>query len=292
MKLITLILLFSFLAHAQEDDSVFTNDNSDASFSQNSAEQQQSSFGQSNSGSTEIKSDGKNRFRTKKIKHPGAKEGLYLIDEEGVYHYRVQTVSKKDNSMFFRIISQTAPNIVGQTNSTEFTFEDMYNASSLSGVDFIYEWQPLKSFGKLGLQGGVGFATATGKGKFANDDPRPPRESYTFFSIPLSLGVVYRFEFAERQWAAPYVSGGGIYNGLIEYRNDSKLTTVATPAAYGAGGMLINLTALNKDLAFTMDREYGFSQLWLVAEYRRIQSFSKDLDITSNQISVGIGADY
>ena len=292
MKLITLILLFSFMVHAQEDDMLVNGDSSDATFSQSEMDLNQPTNTSSTSNTTELKSDGKSRFRTKKIKHPGAKEGLYLIDEEGVYHYRVQTISKKDNSMFFRIISQTAPNIVGQTNSGDFTFQDMYHVSSLSGVDFIYEWQPLKAFGKLGVQGGVGFATANGKGKFANDDPRPPRESYTFFSIPLSIGVVYRFEFADRQWAAPYIAGGGIYNGLVEYRNDSKLTTVGTPAAYGAGGLLINLTALNKDLAFTMDREYGFSQLWLVAEYRRIQGFSKELDITSNQISVGIGADY
>lgn len=242
--------------------------------------------------STDAKAQGKSRIRTKRIKHPGAKEGLYLIDEEGVYHYRVKTLSKKDNSMFFRIISQSSPDIVGQTDGGTFTFEDMYHQSDLTGVDFIYEWQPLKSFGKAGLQFGAGFATASGKGKFANDDARTPRESYSFFSIPLSLGVVYRFEYMEKQWAAPYVAGGGIYNGLVEYRNDSKLKAVGTPAAYGAGGFLVNLTALNKELAFTMDREYGFSQLWLSAEYRRIQSFNEDLDITSNQVSVGIGADY
>jgi hypothetical protein len=198
--------------------------------------------------------------------------------------------------MFFRIISQDAPNIQGHTDAEDFTFQDMYNVSSLSGIDFIYEWQPLKSFGKLGVQAGVGFATATGKGYFKSSDAslagKIPRESYTFFSIPLSLGVVYRFEFMERQWAAPYVAGGGIYNGLVEYRNDSDLKALGSPAAYGAGGLLINLTALNKDLAFTMDREYGFSQLWLVAEYRRIQGFNKDLDVTTNQISVGIGAEY
>ncbi len=240
--------------------------------------------------------DGKSRIKTKRIKHPGAKEGLYLIDEEGVYHYRVDTISKKDNAMFFRIISQTAPAIEGSTDGGTFTFEDMYEVSSLTGIDLVYEWQPFKNFGKSGVQVGIGFATASGKGYFRSNDAsladKVPRESYTFFSIPLSAGLVYRFEYFEQQWAAPYVAGGGIYNGLIEYRNDSKLKTVGTAAVYGSGGILISLTAFNKELAFKMDREYGFSQLWINAEYRRVQAFNDELDITSNQIGVGIGADY
>lgn len=235
---------------------------------------------------------GETRLKTKKIKHPGAKEGLYLIDEEGVYHYRVQTVSKKDQAFFFRFMSQSAPNIEGVTDTTTFSFKDMYGVDELTGVDFVYEWQPFKNFGKLGLQFGAGFATASGKGKFANDDAREPRENYTFYSIPVSLGGVYRFEYTERQWFAPYVVAGGIYNGLVEHRDDGKIKAVGTASVFGSGGMLLNLTAIDKELAFKMDREYGFSQLWITAEYRRIQSFDKDLDITSNQISVGLGADY
>ncbi len=277
MKLISFILLLSLFANAQE-------------------------FGESGSSnsldlnSTDAKADGQSRIKTKRIKHPGAKEGLYLIDEEGVYHYRVQTVSKKDNSMFFRFISQSAPNINGTTDDGDFSFQDMYETSELTGVDVIYEWQPFKSFGKAGVQFGVGFATASGKGFFRSNDPslagKVPRESYTFFSIPISLGLVYRFEYGERQWVAPYIAGGGIYNGLVEYRNDGDFNSVGTPAGYGAAGILVNLTAMNKELAFKVDREYGFSQLWINAEYKRIQSFNDELDVTANQIGVGLGADY
>ena len=271
MKMISFILFLSLLANAQENSVAFPQ-----------------------ATTTETKAEGSSRIKTKRIKHPGAKEGLYLIDEEGVYHYRVQTLSKKDNSMFFRIISQSAPNIVGSRDSGEFTFQDMYEVEQLTGIDFLYEWQALKYFGKAGLQLGLGFATANAKGYFRNSalDDQVPRESYTFISLPLSAGIVYRFEYAERQWVAPYVAGGGIYNGLIEYRNDGDSKAVGTFAGYGAGGVLLNLTAMNKELAFTMDREYGFSQLWINAEYKRVQGFSKELDVTSNQISVGLGADY
>ena len=96
----------------------------------------------------EAKSQDTSPIRVKYIKHPDAKEGLYLIDEDGVYHYRTETVSKKDNAMFVRIISLSAPNIVGRTETQTFTFQDMYHKSELTGLDFVYEWQALKGFGK------------------------------------------------------------------------------------------------------------------------------------------------
>lgn len=242
--------------------------------------------------SKENQAQGRTKLKTKKIQHPGAKEGLYLIDEEGVYHYRTQTISSRDHSMFLRFMSLSSPDLQNSTNTADFNYADVYGEQNLAGLDFIYEWQPFKSLGKAGLQFGAGFATATGKGFFANGDLREPRENYTFISIPLTLGIVYRFEFLERQWLAPYLAGGGLYNVLIESRNDGKITTVGASGGYGAAGAMINLTALNKDLAFTMDREYGFSQLWVIGEYRRIQSFNSDLDVTANQISFGVGADY
>jgi hypothetical protein len=289
--LICLFLTFSYQARAQ--DPGFDLEKTAEPSRQISQEIETSSQNIEQSTSA----DGKSQFKVKRIKHPGAKEGLYLIDEEGVYHYRVQNLSKKDNSMFLRFISQTSPNLTGTLDGDRsFSFTDMYEVTDLTGIDFVYEWQPFKKYGKLGVQGGVGFASATARGYFKSNDAAlkdlVPRESYTFYSIPVSLGLVYRFEYLERQWAAPYICGGGIYNGLIENRSDSKVTAVGTPAAYGAGGVLLNLTAFNKDLAFTMDREYGFSQLWLSFEYRHVESFNKDLDITSNQIGVGIGADY
>ncbi len=235
---------------------------------------------------------GRTKLKTKKIQHPGAKEGLYLIDEEGVYHYRTENISSRDHSMFLRFMSLTTPEIQNSTNTGDFTYADVYGEQNLSGLDFVYEWQPFKSLGKAGVQFGAGFATATGNGFFANGDLREPRERYTFISVPLALGIVYRFEFLERQWFAPYVAGGGLYNVLIESRNDGKITTVGASGGYGSAGAMINLTALNKDLAFTMDRVYSFSQLWIIGEYRRIQSFNDDLDITANQISFGVGADY
>lgn len=236
--------------------------------------------------------DGKSVLRSKKIQHPGAKDGLYLIDEEGVYHYKVPTKSGRDYSLFFRFVSVSSPEIVTNVNGSDLDYSDFYGSSDMTGIDVIYEWQPFKGFGKAGIQLGGGISVSSGRGYFASGDTREPLEGFTLFSLPLFAGVIYRFEFVNRQWFVPYVTGGLIYNGLLEYRDDGQTNLVGAPAGYGGGGLLINLTALNKRLAFIMDREYGFSSLWLSAEFRRNQSFNEDLDISANQISIGIGADY
>jgi hypothetical protein len=241
---------------------------------------------------TTLGPDKKPIVKSKRIEHPQSKEGLYLIDEESVYHYKVPTKSGRDYSLFFRFISTTAPEITTTINGSDLSYGDFYGSGNLTGLDFIYEWQPFKSFGKAGIQFGGGLAVASGRGYFASGDNREPLEGFTLFSIPVFAGIIYRFEFVKRQWFVPYATGGLIYNALIEYRDDGDNNIVGAPAGYGGGGLLINLTALNKRLAFIMDREYGFSNLWLSAEFRRNESFNEDLNISSDQISVGLGADY
>lgn len=236
--------------------------------------------------------EGKSLIKSKKIKHPGAKDGLYLIDEDGVYHYKVPTQAKKDYTMYFRFVSQTAPEVTTNVAGQDLNYNDFYGSGNLMGLDFIYEWQPIKNWGKAGFQLGAGVSIANGRGYFASGDTREPLEGYTLFSVPLFGGVIYRFEYMNRQWFVPYVSGGLVYNGFIEYRDDGKSNMVGSPAGYGAGGLLVNLTSFNKRLAFVMDREYGYSSLWLTFEYRINQGFNDELDITSDQFSLGIGADY
>lgn len=236
--------------------------------------------------------DGKNILKTKKIEHPGSKDGLYLIDEEGVYHYKVETKSNKDYSLFFRFVSQSTPKISINIAGQDRNYNDFYGSGNLMGLDFIYEWQPLKKYGKAGFQLGAGLSISNGRGYFNSVDTREPFEAYTLFSIPIFAGVIYRFEYFNKQWFVPYVTGGLIYNGFVEYRDDGDNKIVGTPAGYGGGGLLVNLTSFNKKLAFIMDREYGYANLWLSMEYRLNQGFNEDLDITSSQISVGLGADY
>jgi hypothetical protein len=232
-----------------------------------------------------------------KIAHPDAKRGLYLIDQNtGKYYYKTEKLSKKNQSTSIRVGSITPPNISLESGGKTFTFADIYGDQDLPYLILDYEWQPFRSFGKLGVVMGVGFFTASGNGLFANpavQDGKAAKESFTFVGLPISVGGIYRLEFSDRQWFAPFVVGGGSYYVLGELRDDGKAPKlVGTPAVYAGGGILLNITRWSKDVDFAMDREYGISNMWLSAEFRTIQSANEQLDVSADVFNIGISVDY
>jgi hypothetical protein len=224
----------------------------------------------------------------KLIHHPDAKKGLIRIEQDGTYVYKVKTTPKNQTGIV-RFGLMDPPNIVSADGYTDF--KGMYGGSSIGTLMFDYEWQPFTGFGKLGVQAGFEFAMASGNGHFLKDGT-PAQEKYTFVILPLNLGLIYRLEYFKRQWIAPYVSGGASYIAVAEMRDDDKNNLSGTPAAYGAGGLMFNLTAIDKSMAFNLDSEYGVGNLWIVAEYRYQQAFSEDLDFSGGIMSIGISADF
>ncbi len=224
----------------------------------------------------------------KLIHHPDAKKGLIRIEQDGTYVYKIQT-TKKNHTGIVRFGLMTPPNI--QSADGKSDFKSMYTSSDVPTILFDYEWQPFSKYGKLGMQTGAGIATATGQGHFLRDGTAAT-EKYTFLIVPLDLGLIYRLEYFKRQWIAPYVAGGGTYIAVAELRDDGKQSFTGTPAAYATGGLMFNITAIDKSMAFNLDNEYGVGNLWLVAEYRLQTAFSKDLDFTGSIMSLGISADF
>lgn len=224
------------------------------------------------------------------IRHPQAAKGLLVIEQDGTYIYRTKEDLSFDQTGIFRFGMMDAPHITSADGQT--TFSDMYSPS-VPMVGFDYEWQPLNGFGRWGIQAGIGIITASGPGRFASDPSKEAKEQYTFIAIPLSLGGVYRMELMSRQWLAPYISAGVNYFPVIETRDDDKTPgVVGTPGVYGAGGMMINLTALDRDTAFNLRSEYGIANLWVTLDYRYIKTFSEEVDFTSGLIGGGIAVDY
>ncbi|MBS1969935.1 MAG: hypothetical protein JSU04_06485 [Bdellovibrionales bacterium] len=224
----------------------------------------------------------------KLIHHPDAKKGLIRIEQDGTYVYKIKTTPKNQTGIV-RFGMMDPPKIVSADGYTDF--KGMYGSSSIGTLMFDYEWQPFTGFGKLGVQTGFDFAMANGHGHFLKNGAQA-QEKYTFVILPLNLGLIYRLEYFKRQWIAPYISGGGSYIAVAEMRDDDKNNFSGTPAAYGAGGLMFNLTAIDKSMAFNLDSEYGVGNLWIVAEYRYQKAFSEDLDFTGGIMSIGISADF
>ena len=107
------------------------------------------------------------------------------------------------------------------------------------------------------------------------------------------MGLNYRLEIWDRQWVAPYVSGGGTYIGVAEFRDDGKgPNLVGTPGAYGGGGLMFNISAMSRNTAFTLRTEYGIQNLWVSLDAKYLATFSEDLDFSSTIVGGGIVCDY
>ncbi|MFM6928954.1 MAG: hypothetical protein ACKOX6_10855 [Bdellovibrio sp.] len=232
------------------------------------------------------------------IHHPQAAKGLLRIEKDGTYVYRTREDMSYKTTGSFRLGAMDAPKITSSDGST--SFEMMYDGPTVPMLAFDYEWQPWDSLRNVAIQAGVGIMTASGNGRFTKTATSGTptagdvaREEYTILAIPLNVGLSYRFQYMDRQWFAPYLAGGGSYIPVIEYRDDGASTNaVATPGAYGAVGGLLNISAMDRNTAFTLKNEYGIANLWVALEYRYLKSFNEDVNFSSGIFGAGISVDY
>lgn len=251
------------------------------------------------SNSTSDKLPGQFQQREKKIAHPAAKiDGLTRIDSEGNYIYDVQDPLRNE-SVHLRIGVATNPDIsvkISQYNSTnvyEVEFDDIYKGASKLSIGFDYEYYFTLIGGKIGLQTGFATQFADGRGRLASNPAAESIEKFTFITMPIYLGLIYRFEYRDRQYLAPYISGGGSYVGLLEKRDDvDKINAIGTPGFYGAAGLLLNITAFDRDLAGEFKVEYNISNLWINVELRSVQVSSEAFSYNNNFIQGGLSFDF
>ncbi len=238
--------------------------------------------------------NGDSKVRVEKIQHPLSKKGLKSIEADGTYVYKVN-VRKSEVSGNFRAGLISPPSISnGDANAS---FSKLYGSSQLPILMYDYEWKPFKSINQMKVQAGLGFFMSQGHGYFASPVPansnKTPLEKFTFFALPLNLGVIYRIEYKRKQWVVPFLVGGGSAYILGETRDDkSSPHFLVSPTIYGGGGLLFNLTALDRNLEFTLDNEYGIVNLWLNLEFRYQQSFSNDVDMSTSLMAFGFSVDY
>ncbi len=238
----------------------------------------------------------------KVIQHQDAQNGLVKIKKDGTYIYDSDRPFKKDSSRITFgqaqqpeisiAIEKTSAKGAGTGEFKTFNFQDFYGEASHLIIGYDYEWFPWVNQGKFGVQGGVSMMFAQGHG-IQTASLESSAENYTFVTLPLTLGPVYRFEYKDKQLVAPYVSGGGTYTVLIEKREDkSKPNVTASPGFYAAGGALLNLSVIDSESGFALDSEYGISNLWISVEYRIIEVDSDNFKFSNRYVNAGLTFDF
>lgn len=230
----------------------------------------------------------------REVPHPFAEKGLTRITKEGEYLYKVDESPQKRAASFrigfFDPINLENPEQAGLPGST---FEENYDQTASPMLLFDYEWQIMQNrWGKFALKAGTGLYVAQGNGHFASVSPvnqgLTPREIFTFIALPNSIGVVYRFQYSDRQLFVPYVDGGGTIFTFMEIRDDDQAPKWgASFAAYGAGGLALNLSYFDAIARAALDREYGINRMYFVAEYRVVQAITTKYDFSSDLMNAG-----
>lgn len=242
----------------------------------------------------------------KTIQHPGASEGLVRIRKDGSYVYDVQYEMKHQSSHLslgqaqppdISVSIQTTDTNGNPTGTNQFRFEDFYSGASKLIINYDYEWYPWIDKGMLGLQLGGSFMYADGHGRLvltpAGQPNSPSVEKFSFLTLPLNFGAIYRLQWTSTQKLAPYVAGGGTYVLLAEKREDkSTIHYTGGFGFYGAGGILLNLSAFNSTTAFELNNEYGIGNLWFSLEYKLTQVTNPAFSLSSRSVNGGVSFDF
>ena len=214
------------------------------------------------------------------------------ITADGEYLYPIEH-SEFTGAAGVRIGAMAPPNISNPDN--RLSFKDIYGSDPVPAIMFEYEYPLTRAIGRIGIKFETGFIVRQGQGHFksAARATETADERFTFVMVPLQASVMYRFQFADSQWIVPFVEGGANYSGIAELRDDNKSPRVGgSPALIAGGGVSLLLDWIDRRAIAQLDADYGINHVWATAQYRQIQGLKKDLDISSNLISVGVTFDY
>jgi hypothetical protein len=223
------------------------------------------------------------------IEHPWAEKGLIKIEKSGAYRYKT-TESPIDAAFSLRVGMFDPVNL--ENPDVDIAFADIYDPSSGPLILGDYELRFLKSFGKMALKLGGGLFVTSGKGVFEENPSQQALESFSFFAVPLTVSLIYRMQFWEKQPFVPYAEGGGLGIPFVELRDDGASPKIgASYGAYFAGGLQIDLGLFGAEEMLDLDREYGINRAWLQVEFRSQFNLGK-YDFSGNIINAGFLFEY
>lgn len=214
--------------------------------------------------------------------------GLESVTSDGSYLYAIEE-SELEGSASIRVASMPPLPLV---NKLGITYEDVYGNVPVTMALIDYDWLSFKSLGHWVLSVGTGFGTVDGPGRFI-DNFEEAQEVYSLYVLLNHITFTYRFQYSKKPWFVPYVSLGAVPAILFERRDDDKRNKIAfSPSVHGSGGVRFNIGKLDTYGSGQLDAEYGINNMWLDVEFRRLQSFSEEIDISSNLINLGLGFDF
>jgi hypothetical protein len=230
---------------------------------------------------------------TRYIEHPNAKKGLIRIDKEKAYYYKVKT-SEQSKATTVHFATYEPTDLVNPDNA-DLRYDSIYDSESWPLITYESEKQFAQGFGKLGWKWGTGFYLAKGNGQFETPQAEEPLEEFTLIVFPINLGLIYRAQYWDSQFAVPYAeaSVGGFC--FAEIRDDDQNPSLGAafgfaPMAQVSGGLSFQLGSGSSSF-LDLDREYGINRMFIDVEYRAYLALG-NYDFSANVIALGLTAEY
>lgn len=233
----------------------------------------------------------------KYIYHPNQEKGLYKINKNEEYLYKYER-SKINGFFHLKIGSYNFKNFETNAdvpaNTTRPRFVDFYDTNTPLTFLLEYDWPLFKKLQSLSLSFSGGFSYNRGSGRFTDANVTSPvQERYTFWFLPVGVGLTYKFKFINNQIFLPYVNGTLNYNLLLEYREGfDAFEYLGVFGAHVAGGIAINLGWFERLTALQLDQDFGINNVYLTLEGRQVLSFENESDIGGFVFLGGLSFEY
>ena len=170
------------------------------------------------------------------------------------------------------------PDIDSEFNGARTPYKDYFGSGSnlLTRVEFDYQfWH---RYGSLAAGLGAGYFSVTGTAPVANGTGLPSGDQSQLKIIPISLSLVYRFDYFLQERGFPLVPFGKIGldwaywqitdgNGNIAEADSSGRGRGGTLGWHVAGGLALTLDFLDPDAAHDFDQDMGVNHTALTFEF-------------------------
>lgn len=200
------------------------------------------------------------------------------------------------------------PNIDDDFDASPGPYEQMFGNRSPVLFELEYGYQFYQGVGSLSVAGNVGLARV--RAKALNSDGSRTADTTRFTTIPLRLGLVYRFDYLAQRWNIPFAFafklGYDHYfwtvrdsQGRASVTDDSGGTIDGRGQTHGyhyAIGFHLLLDWFTPQMARSFDLNTGVNNTYFFAEYMRavVDDFGADdsWDLGTSQVTFGLAFEF
>ena len=182
------------------------------------------------------------------------------------------------------------------TTATARDFSSVYTGADPE-IALVFEWHPFHSetYGNLNVFGSLGATFANGFGIFQFAPLKPDdtrfdsisRTAFQFFTVPITVGLGYRFNLAK--YIRPYVNVGPTIIGYDEMRKDGNPSHTGYSYAFTAeAGAAILLDWVSSSASWDFYEEYKIKHYYLTLAYGNQATFASDVNFNYSGLYAGI----